>query len=83
MVEPIIGKESVTKRSAKFGDSYYFKASVAQVIAKVAANFYSHSLGYNKFNRHFWDSLLLGANPVLNSGIPLCATLLNSIPVFG
>ncbi|MEC7221849.1 MAG: ABC transporter permease, partial [SAR324 cluster bacterium] len=70
----------------KFGDSYYFKASVAQVISErlpqtlllvIPSVILSSLIG-----------ILLGfiatksANPILNSGIPLCATLLNSIPIF-
>ena len=69
-----------------FGDSYYFKASVAQVIGErlpqtlllvIPSVILSSLIG-----------ILLGfiatksANPVLSSGIPLCATLLNSIPIF-
>ena len=69
-----------------FGDSYYFKSSVAQVISErlpqtlllvIPSVILSSLIG-----------ILLGfiatksANPVLSSGIPLCATLLNSIPIF-
>ena len=69
-----------------FGDSYYFKASVAQVIGErlpqtlllvIPSVILSSLIG-----------ILLGfiatksANPFLSSGIPLCATLLNSIPIF-
>ena len=70
----------------KFGDSYYFKASVAQVISErlpqtlllvIPSVILSSLIG-----------ILLGfiatksANPFLSLGIPLCATLLNSIPIF-
>ena len=69
-----------------FGDSYYFKASVAQVIGErlpqtlllvIPSVILSSLIG-----------ILLGfiaiksANHFLSSGIPLCATLLNSIPIF-
>ncbi|MAH63658.1 MAG: ABC transporter permease [SAR324 cluster bacterium] len=69
-----------------FGDSYYFKASVAQVIAErlpqtlllvIPSVIFSSLIGIP-----LGFIAAKSAHPILSSGIPLWATLLNSLPIF-